>query len=361
MDTSPAAHLSAEAAGGGALLAGSATTGAKSFLVTFVPGALQGASTVLLGHPLDTAKTRMQACGPNAQRSVVVTIGNMVRAEGLRSLFRGCSPPLLMEGMKRSLQFALWDLFRDAHSHQQLQQQRRLSGAPPVPAEAGLVPASRSAVKAAVAVIGANPFLSGAVAGGVGTTIGCPMHVIKIQTQYATKEGTRNAWTCTLDIFRREGLRGYYRGYRYNLLKDIFFAGTYLGIYGLLQQRWAPRPSSGAGAVSAAAVADAACAGADTTELAVGSGARAFLAGATASVVTWTLLYPLDTMKTLVQARQQHLLTAQLFQHPRQLYRGFAASLLKAGPVSGVSMCVYEFVKGRMDAWRDQDRLGPAE
>ncbi|XP_050340970.1 uncharacterized protein LOC126767543, partial [Bactrocera neohumeralis] len=97
-------------------LSTSASLRATAVVVTFLPGAAQGATAVLLGHPLDTAKTRMQTSGPNAQHSALVTIARMARHEGPRSLFRGCTPPLLMEGMKRSLQFALWDTFRDQHA-----------------------------------------------------------------------------------------------------------------------------------------------------------------------------------------------------------------------------------------------------
>lgn len=296
----------------------------KNSLVALIPGAAQGASTVVLGHPLDTAKVRMQAAGPHTTRSTLGTMWSMAATEGPRSLYRGVAPPLVMEGAKRSLQFALWDWLRAAADRPD----RRDEGT-------GVWAGACRRTHRVLSAVGSSTFVSGAVAGGVGTLIGCPMHVIKIQTQYQTATDTRNAWTCMRGIYDREGLPGFYRGFRYNVAKDVCFAGTYLGLYATLRDHpfFKPQPSS--------------CGSTGTAPGAVARGTSrttnigAFLSGAVASMATWVLLYPLDTVKTLVQARQGHAIPAMLRQ-PARLYRGLAASLLKAGPVSGASMAVYE-------------------
>lgn len=297
----------------------------KTSLVAFLPGAAQGATTVLLGHPLDTAKVRMQAAGPNVAKSTFGTMWSMASTEGLRSLYRGVAPPLFMEGAKRSLQFALWDWLRacSAAAAAAEEKEARRTGA------TGLVSATRHNIHPVLAYVGGNTFLSGALSGGIGTLIGCPMHVIKIQTQYQTARDTRNAWTCMKDIYAKEGLLGYYRGFRYNVAKDVCFAGTYLGLYATLRDHtWFQRAGS--------ANLPASAAGAPRT-----SHVGAFLSGASASMATWLLLYPLDTVKTLVQARQAHAIPT-ILRNPARMYRGLVASLLKAGPVSGVAMAVYE-------------------
>lgn len=292
----------------------------RASLVALVPGAAQGATTVALGHPLDTAKVRMQAAGPNVSKSTFGTMWSMASAEGVRSLYRGVAPPLLMEGAKRSLQFALWDWLRAfAAAAEEKEAKLAFTTSP-------LAALQRSGTQT-LAFVGSSTFLSGAISGGVGTLIGCPMHVIKIQTQYQTARDTRNAWTCMRDIYTKEGVLGYYRGFRYNVLKDVCFAGTYLGLYATFRDRalFQRKDSAATSATGAPR----------TSHLA------AFFSGATASTATWVLLYPLDTVKTLVQARQAHNIPSVLRQ-PALLYRGLVASLLKAGPVSGVSMAVYE-------------------
>ncbi|KPA77690.1 putative mitochondrial mitochondrial carrier protein [Leptomonas pyrrhocoris] len=310
----------------------------KMSFVTFLPGAAQGASTVVLGHPLDTAKVRMQAAGPNVMSSTFGTMWSMVSTEGVRSLYRGVAPPLVMEGAKRSLQFALWDWLRAwsttataaAEEEHEKRKRKAKAGAkePCAIAASSFALTTRHYSCQALAYVGGSTFLSGALAGGFGTLIGCPMHVIKIQTQYQTARDTRNAWTCMKDIYRKEGFFGYYRGFRYNVLKDVCFAGAYLGLYANLRDRACFQTES-KGAFATAL-------GAPRT-----SHLGAFLSGASASMATWVLLYPLDTVKTLVQSRQAHAIPAVL-RHPARLYRGLAASLFKAGPVSGISMAVYE-------------------
>lgn len=265
-------------------------------VASLIPGAAQGCATVLLGHPLDTMKTRMQAGGPLATSSLLRTGFTMLRVEGPRSFYRGATPPLLMEGAKRSVQFALWDIFRGNSPT------TRLSAH-------GADDSGTEAIQWSEMMrrrFGENAFLSGALAGGIGTIIGCPMHVIKIQTQNESAATTRNAWSCAVNIRRREGLRGYYRGFPFHFVKDIFFAGCYLGLYDALRDHTFP-----------------------------------FVAGAAASVATWALLYPLDTIKTVVQARHADEL-GSILRSPTRLYRGLLASLLRAGPVAGASMVVYE-------------------
>lgn len=289
-----------------------------------LPGAAQGIATVLLGHPFDTAKTRMQAAGPNAGRSSVFTMAQMARKEGVRSLYRGATPPLVMQATKRSLQFALWDFIRHRGGSS--------STTATTTASARSDTALRSMVSCTVDAVRNSTYLSGALAGGMGTIIGCPMHVIKIQTQNQTAAGTRNAWTCARSIATTEGIGGFYRGFRYHLMKDVCFAGLYLGLYAHLKEGGLrPRPNA-AGSP-------------DVPPILRSPRASAFLSGAVACLATWTVLYPLDTVKTVVQARQTQLLAwANLRNAPRTLYRGLAASLVKAGPVAGVSMVVYDSV-----------------
>ncbi|RNF26073.1 mitochondrial carrier protein [Trypanosoma conorhini] len=301
--------------------------------LAFLPGAAHGLTTVALGHPLDTAKTRMQALGPRASSSFLVTMWNMARAEGVQSLYRGVTPPLVMSATKRSLQFAVWDALRKSD----------VQHAAPAGTSSSC---GGSIFPHLVAWARASPFLSGAVAGGLGTFIGCPMHVIKIQTQFLTHHVTRNAWTCALDIYRDEGFSGYYRGFRYHMVKDVLFAGSYLGFYDGIK-RWL-RDFNAASAHTKWGPRVAAIVG--------GSGERsrsqlAFLAGSTSSMLTWALLYPLDTIKTIVQARKVGLLqVVTIFRQQRgAMYRGLGASLVRAGPVSGAAMVVYELAKSKAE------------
>ena len=69
-------------------------------------GVLYGTTSVAVGHPFDTVKTKMQAQAGFESQSMLRTFSRTVREQGIRGLYRGCFPPLLGSGIFRSTQFA---------------------------------------------------------------------------------------------------------------------------------------------------------------------------------------------------------------------------------------------------------------
>jgi hypothetical protein len=288
-----------------------AAIGLKASIMSLVPGAAQGASQVLLGHPLDTIKTRVQTAPLNNREGhkVFSVMKTMIREEGVISLYRGVSPPLLLTASKRSLQFALWE---------------RLN-----------------------VYFGSKGFISGGIAGVLGTVVGCPMHVIKIQTQNTTRADLKNAWSCFLYILRNEGIRGLYRGMYAQILKDTAFASVYLGLYGYGRE-WASKMDGGL-VREPVATEIGAPHGSSFSLLLEYKSFRTFLVGCLASMMTWALLQPLDTFKTFVQSKHSPkefiLSVRQADGGLRFIWRGLPAALIRAGPVSGCAMIVYESIR----------------
>ena len=329
----------------------------RSRLLTLLPGAAQGATVVLLGHPIDTVKTRVQSSTMDSVTGASVKMKsvamNMWRSEGPSAFYRGVSPPLVLTATKRSLQFALWEHLR-------------------VSSKFG------------------EGMSSGAIAGFCGTLIGCPMHVVKIQTQNSQKSHMRNAASCAADIWRKEGLRGFYRGMYAQVIKDTAFASVYLSLYGkgrkwitehpdksdnLLTLPWERRkmkyqqqdrssssnpaqqqkPMGACHMDNSKMPIPATCAPPASTG---GSGAI-FLCGCFASMATWIVLHPLDTFKTYVQSRHSPREfffalrslgrsadgSGSVMAFFKVLWRGLPASLFRAGPVAGAAMVSYEFAR----------------
>lgn len=296
----------------------------STYIALFLPGAAQGTCSVALGHPFDTVKTRLQARGPQsaaAQHRCFRTLSTMVamlRQEGVRSVYRGVVPPLIMIAAKRSVQLTLFDYLLSAQHVPQ-------------------ATASSLLVRAKSQLRG-NGFVSGAIAGGAGTIVGCPLHVVKIQTQNSTKASTENAFTCAVSIFRIEGFAGFYRGWQHHLVKDVLFASMYLGSYNHIKQRHdvlefilGPTLSSG----------ETICTKESRVRI------NQFLSGSLASMLTWTVLFPVDAVKTCVQARRASTLSGVYVALGgcRGMYQGLGAALTRAGPVSGCAMLSYETVK----------------
>jgi hypothetical protein len=339
---------------------------------SLVPGAVHGATTVLFGHPLDTAKTRRQTGGGatgTSSSNLPRALREIVRSEGVAGLYRGVTPPIVMMCTKRSLQFAMFDsLFSPQSSSASASSSRKNAvpqggtdihggggGGYTLEEDVGIVASIRQR-------LANSAFMSGALAGVSGTSLGCPMHVVKIQTQNTTRDVTANARACAVKILRAEGVRGFYRGLPYHLLKDGCFASMYLGTYKWIMSCLAIASKNDTDITNAAQHTP----GGSLKKK--GSGVASFqhawwapiVGGSVASMLTWAMLYPLDTVKTVVQARQvgsfRELLTSASLSVARgglaasvlSVYRGVGVALARAGPVSGLAMFAYETTKTAM-------------
>lgn len=85
------------------------TTWWKEGLITLGTGFLYGGTSVLVGHPFDTIKTKMQVQTGFEQRTMVRSFVKTVQDLGLRGLYRGWVPPFCGSIIFRSSQFAVFE------------------------------------------------------------------------------------------------------------------------------------------------------------------------------------------------------------------------------------------------------------
>jgi Mitochondrial carrier protein len=88
-------------------LVGDGTASAEA-LRGIVCGIVYGSSTAIIGHPLDSIKTRMQADAQFAKGSAVRTLIAIYSREGVAGLYRGLLPPLVGSSIFRSVQFSVY-------------------------------------------------------------------------------------------------------------------------------------------------------------------------------------------------------------------------------------------------------------
>ena len=81
----------------------------KEGLITLVPGACFGVTSVVIGHPFDTVKTRMQAMKGFEGRTMIRSFIRTVHDQGIPGLYRGALFPLLGSSIYRSVQFATYE------------------------------------------------------------------------------------------------------------------------------------------------------------------------------------------------------------------------------------------------------------
>jgi solute carrier family 25 carnitine/acylcarnitine transporter 20/29 len=81
----------------------------KEGVAALISGALYGVSNSLVGHPLDTIKTKMQVVSEYQKMTMLESIKMLFKTEGVRGFFRGVFPPMLGGSFFRSSQFAAFE------------------------------------------------------------------------------------------------------------------------------------------------------------------------------------------------------------------------------------------------------------
>ena len=248
-----------------------------------IPGVAYGLNTTIFGHPFDTIKTRLQSgMYTNTFQCIIKTISN----EGIKGFYRGASVPTFSHVFKRGYQFPVFHYLTDENKM--------------------------------------NPHLAGLICGSSGTIFGNPLQVIKVNTQSTTNSKYINAFNFIYKHHKIYGIKGFYRGFKINCLKDGLFASCFLGNYTImklyLENTWYNN----------------------------------FLAGGMCNVIAWSFLIPFDYIKTQIQFdngtnNNKNIISILSDIHKTKqykvLWRGIIPTLIRVFPVSGLSMMIYEFLK----------------
>lgn len=75
-----------------------------------------------------------------------------------------------------------------------------------------------------------SKFLAGAITGGVGSVIGNPFDVLKTLAQ-TNKDKTLNMMGLVTNMYRDQGVSGFYRGVQVNIMRACVLNATKMGVY----------------------------------------------------------------------------------------------------------------------------------
>lgn len=81
----------------------------KEGLIGLGTGVMYGTTSVFVGHPFDTIKTKMQAQSGFERTTMAQSFTKTIREGHIKGLYRGCIPPLFGSGIYRSMQFAAFE------------------------------------------------------------------------------------------------------------------------------------------------------------------------------------------------------------------------------------------------------------
>ncbi|EFW98907.1 mitochondrial carrier protein [Grosmannia clavigera kw1407] len=308
---------------------------------TEVSASMSSVLSTACAFPLDSVKTRMQTYGYGG---FVDCVRRTYRTEGVGGFFRGVTAPMASVTIVRTISFSIYqrakyvygDWIRrnvgyDVHGHV---------------SQAGSYPSLWT-----VACFGA----AGATAGSCITAIACPFELTKLSAQisvlmsekaqcpdpksYAVASSYQNKGTLKTmaNIVRHRGLSGLYTGFRLHLLRDTLGTGLYFMTYESSKQ------------LMTTVVGDAS----------PSNPVSVFVAGGLCGVVSWALIYPIDSAKSIYQrnalmhAKGEHIEPAKVSFFRKNMYRGLGVSMTRSCLVNAIFFSAFEFWKKHIDALED--------
>ncbi|XP_077444082.1 mitochondrial basic amino acids transporter-like [Stigmatopora argus] len=272
----------------------------------FVAGCIGGAAGVLVGHPFDTVKVRLQVQNVNKPmyRGTIHCFQSIIRQESLFGLYKGIGSPMMGLTFINAIVFGV-----------QGNVMRRLGQDTPT-----------------------NQFLAGAAAGTIQCVICCPMELAKTRMQMqgtgekkSSRKMYKNSVDCLVRIYRREGLWGINRGMVTTLIRETPAFGFYFLAYDVLTRRLGCEPE-------------------DRFMI-----PKLLFAGGMAGIASWLSTYPVDVIKSRLQAdgvggvHQYSGIADCVRQSVRKegymvFTRGLTSTLLRAFPVNAATFATVTLV-----------------
>ncbi|KAM9098611.1 mitochondrial carnitine/acylcarnitine carrier protein [Sarcophilus harrisii] len=275
----------------------------------FLAGGFGGACVVVVGHPLDTVKVRLQTQpksllgGPPLYTGTFDCFKKTLFGEGIRGLYRGMAAPLVGVTPMFAVCFFGFGLGK------RLQQKH--------PDDILNYP---------------QLFAAGMLSGVFTTGIMTPGERIKCLLQIQASSGEikyHGAWDCIKKVYQEAGIRGIYKGTVLTLMRDVPASGMYFMTYEWMKDFLTPEGKS-------------------VSDL---SAPRILVAGGFAGIFNWVVAIPPDVLKSRFQ-------TAPPGKYPNgfrdvlrelireegiaSLYKGFTAVMIRAFPANAACFLGFE-------------------
>ncbi|KAL1020504.1 hypothetical protein UPYG_G00000940 [Umbra pygmaea] len=280
-------------------------------LKNFVAGGAGGACLLLVGHPLDTIKVRLQTQSRVSTQRVPYKgaydcFSKTVSKEGLLGLYKGMGAPLAGVAPMMAIGFFGFGLGKQLLQPDATQK---------------LMPSQL--------------FLSGCLAGIFTTVIVCPGERVKCLLQVQASRGQHASCyagplDCAVKLYRAQGFRSVYKGTALTLLRDVPSNGVYFMTYDFLKHKMTAEGES-------------------VSQL---STLKVLLCGGIAGLCNWIVALPPDVLKSNFQTAPDGryrgtglvdvLRELLRDEGPRGLYKGFNAVFLRAFPANAACFLGFE-------------------
>ncbi|KAG7099021.1 hypothetical protein E1B28_000904 [Marasmius oreades] len=236
-----------------------ATNVAAENAKAFIAGGIGGVCAVLVGHPFDLTKTRLQTAPTGTYTGALDVVKKALARDGITGMYRGIVPPLL--GVTPIFAVSFWAYDASKQLIYALTPNRRSEGL-------------------STAELAAAGFLSAVPA----TAVTAPVERAKVLLQIQGQGGTEQKYKGVLDVikhlYKEGGLRSIFRGSGATLMRDGPGSAAYFAAYEVTKKALTPAGHSPSDLNLSAIV----------------------LAGGMAGVAMWTLAIPPDVIKSRIQS-----------------------------------------------------------
>ena len=304
-----------------------------------IAGGIAGSASVVVGHPFDTYKVRLQTSTNMASPTNAASFG------GISSLFRGMGPPLSAATVVNALIFSsyglssrVWTSFYNNNNDTMNDNNNDNNND------------STSNASKSEPTTWKKAFICGSFAGAVQAFVICPTEHIKCRLQIQHGIGSKDylfkgPFDALDKIYSSHGVGGLYRGFACTAWREIPAFGLYFATYDYVKDEVTSLLSSKENENDHDNYNDN-----DTSH----TWAISALAGGCSGAFTWAAIYPFDVIKTKIQTmpldtpiekrRITYVFNAIRKEYGAQLFfRGLGVTLLRAFPVNAIIFPVYEF------------------
>ncbi|KAI0652291.1 mitochondrial carrier [Trametes meyenii] len=249
---------------------------------SFIAGGAGGIAAVLVGHPFDLTKTRLQTAPPGTYTGAIDVVKKALARDGVTGLYRGVVPPLL--GVTPIFAVSFW-----AYDMSKL-------------LILGLTP-NRTSKELSIPELATAGFLSAVPTTLVTAPVERAKVLLQIQGQGQGGPQYKGVIDVVRHLYREGGVRSVFRGSTATVARDGPGSAAYFAAYEVTKKALTP-------------------AGSSPSDLNLGA---VIIAGGMAGIAMWSIAIPPDVLKSRIQSA------------PTGTYSGFIDCARKTIAADGVA------------------------
>ncbi|KIJ23898.1 hypothetical protein M422DRAFT_217378 [Sphaerobolus stellatus SS14] len=292
-----------------------AAKGTADSIKSFISGGFGGVAAVLVGHPFDLTKTRLQTAKAGQYTGAIDVVKKALAVDGVTGLYRGVVPPLLGVTPIFALSFWAYDV-----------SQKLIRTITP----------NRTSQTLSTAELAAAGFLSAVPT----TLVTAPVERAKVLLQ-VQGQGSEKKYKGVIDVirvlYREGGLPSIFRGSVATIMRDGPGSAAYFAAYEVVKKALTPK-------------------GADPSQLNLGA---IIVAGGSAGVAMWSIAIPPDVIKSRIQSAPNGTYSGFLdcarktiaADGVKALWKGFGPAMARAFPANAATFLGVEASRKLLDGF----------